>query len=115
MRWPKGGRLLQIEKAIPASCRRPAAAIVAGVKVFWVVTRVPSTSETTSEIFLMPCPRGQFLGGGTNTSTPVAEASTTIELRPTNNPFSTVPTVAAIRVSSAPGLAIGPNRQSRIK
>jgi hypothetical protein len=56
-----------------------------------------------------------LLGGGVKTSIPVAEATTTTELRPTNSPLSTVPTVIAIRASSAAESRIGPNRQSRMK
>ena len=36
---------------------------------------------------------------GVGTSTPVVEATTTIEVRPTNSPLSTVPTVFAMRRS----------------
>ncbi len=52
--------------------------------------------------------------GGIKTSTPVAEATMTIELRPTNSPLSTAPTVIAMRASSEAGSRIGPNRQSRM-
>src|SRR5579885_866508 len=48
------------------------------------------------------------------TSTPSAEATTTAELRPTNSPLSTTPTMAAMRHSSAAASAIRPKRQSRM-
>src|SRR4051794_11320767 len=49
---PRGGRLLITAKPIPASPSRRTAAMAAGVRVLTRSTSVPSTSETTSEIFL---------------------------------------------------------------
>src|SRR5947207_78894 len=48
-------------------------------------------------------------------STPSSEATTTVELRPTNSPFSTTPTIELIDRSVSCGSSIGPNRQSRMK
>src|ERR1700730_3142614 len=53
MRSPKGGRLLTMEKAMPCVSRRDTAARLRSVSTLSVVTRVPSTSEMTSEIPLM--------------------------------------------------------------
>src|SRR5204862_7757294 len=46
-------------------------------------------------------------------STPSSEATITAELRPTNRPFSTTPTIELIRRSVSTGSSIEANRQSR--
>ena len=48
---PRGGRPLVIANAIPAACNAFTAATARGVSTFSAVTRVPSTSARTSEIF----------------------------------------------------------------
>ena len=48
---PRGGRPLVIAKAMPAACSAFTAAAARGVSTFSAVTRVPSTSARTSEIF----------------------------------------------------------------
>ncbi len=48
---PRGGRPLVIAKAMPAACNAFTAATARGVSTFSAVTRVPSTSARTSEIF----------------------------------------------------------------
>ena len=51
MRKPRGGRLLMIVKMMPRAWRSATAAWARGVKILSSVTKVPSTSETTAEIF----------------------------------------------------------------
>jgi hypothetical protein len=48
---PRGGRLLMIENLIPHAWSFATAAWVRAVKTLSSVTRVPSTSETSVEIF----------------------------------------------------------------
>ena len=48
---PRGGRPLVIANAMPAVCSAFTAAAARGVSTFSAVTRVPSTSARTSEIF----------------------------------------------------------------
>ena len=49
---PRGGRLLMTQNGNPALRSDATAARVAAVTTFWVVTRVPSRSETMAEIFV---------------------------------------------------------------
>ena len=49
---PRGGRALMIAKAIRCARRRAAAAWARGVSILLSVSNVPSTSETTAEIFV---------------------------------------------------------------
>jgi hypothetical protein len=51
IRMPRGGRLLIIVKIIPAARSSATAAWARAVKTLASVTKVPSTSETTAEIF----------------------------------------------------------------
>jgi hypothetical protein len=51
MRKPRGGRLLMIVKMIPRAWSSVTAARLRAVKIFSSVTKVPSTSETSAEIF----------------------------------------------------------------
>jgi hypothetical protein len=51
MRKPRGGRLLMIVKMIPRACRSATTAWARAVNRFSSVIKVPSTSETTAEIF----------------------------------------------------------------
>ena len=52
-RMPMVGRLLTMVKLMPASRSRRVAALAASVSVLSPVTRVPSTSETTSAMRVM--------------------------------------------------------------
>jgi hypothetical protein len=103
--------------ALVRTSRIPALRPRAGVTTANPVANIPNSEHLRPPqrggLFSLDYPRPP--AGGVKTSTPVEDATTTIELRSTKSPLSTVPTVNAILFSTARGSASGPKRQSRMK